>query len=197
MVRINLLPAEIRATRERGRQQVRLVVAGLVVAFVMVGLYVFVLNQTAVVRAHLEDVESEHAEVEAGIASYAPYVELQGAVSRRGEQISDAMGASPDWMQILLTISRDIPGGVWLTDLRLSADHGDEEGGYLHMQGYTYDHPSTARWLEGMEEISHFADVRCSFTVTDLFRGLDLVRFEMSARVPGKVQDPLKVGGGG
>ena len=197
MVRINLLPIEIQATREQARQQVRLVVTGLVVAFIMVGFYVFLLSQTAVVRAHLEDVETEHAEVEAGIASYAPYVELQGAVGRRADQISDAMGASPDWMHVLLAISRDIPGGVWLTDLRLSADHGDEEDGYLHMQGYTYDHPSTARWLEGMEEISYFADVRCSFTVTDLFRGLDLVRFEMSARVPGEVRDLVAVGGGG
>ncbi len=195
MVRINLLPAEIRSARENVRRQMRLALAGLAVALIMVALYVFLLNQTAAVRTAVEDVEWEQSQVEVAVASYAPYVELEGTVGRRAVQISEALGTSPDWMGVLLAISADIPGGVWLTDLRLTAHPGDGADGHLHMQGFTYDHPATARWLEGMEAISDFTDVRCSFSVTDLFRGYGLVRFEMSARVPGEARDPLKVGG--
>lgn len=195
MVRINLLPTEIQQAREHMRRQRWLILAGAAVAVIMLALYGFLLNQTAAVRTQVEDVEVEETQVQAAVASYAPHVELQGAVSRRSSQIAAALGSSPDWTQLFLNISGDIPGGVWLTDLGLTAGRGEEETGELVMQGYTYDHPATARWLEDMEEISHLTDVRCSYSAADEFRGYNVVRFEVKAGLPGEARDLLKAGG--
>ncbi|EEG78353.1 PilN domain-containing protein [Dethiobacter alkaliphilus] len=186
MIKINLLPPEI--VEERKRKAVHRKILSVVVAVVVALALGFgvLFAATLQVRNDIQALETERAAVEAEVATYQPYVQLQNQVNNKNELLQSAMGTQVKWRETLGSLGLHIPDNVWLNNVSLSM--GDEEGTLL-VRGETFDHPSTAGWITALSEMPGIADVRTSFSAEE---GEEFVRFEMRAVVDAvELFDPL------
>ncbi len=188
MIRINLLPPEIKQARRLARQQLYLGIAvGCLVLLLVLG-NLFLRWQTVRIRQHVDVVQKQREAVEVSVQEHEPYVDLQAQMQGRRSLLQQVMGAPPDWVTVLRRMGEDIPEHVWLTDLRLTAGAADEEGedrpGDMMMRGYTYDHTDTADWLDTVQKMSGVEDVRCSFSVEESYGRFLVVEFEVSSLLP-------------
>lgn len=190
MIKINLLPPEILVERKRRAAQARLIKGfGIIVVLLVVGLGGLFMA-TLQVKGRAADLAAQRAVVEAEMVQYAPYVEMQASINARNGLVKTAMGNPLAWGEVLNDLGVVIPSNVWLTNLSLVYDQA--ESGQLVVRGLTYDHPSTARWVTALLDISSLTDIRTSFSVVDTLENQSLVRFEIKAAVPaGEGFDPF------
>lgn len=128
MIRVNLLPPELLIERERRRKRGRAILAGALVVVLLAGIWGFLFTSTLWARARVVAFQQERAMVEAEIAAYTPYTQLQAEVTADSTRIKKAMGTVPDWVQVLSSLGRVIPGDVWLTDCTASYAAGKAGG---------------------------------------------------------------------
>lgn len=191
MVRINLLPPRIVEARKQRRRRMMWTSIGGVILVLVVGAYLYLLTSNVALRAELDSLEQQRATTEAEIATYAPLRALEAELEDKTVTLVRAMGRPPHWQTVLVTLGRDIPQNVWLTQLRISSRHdtnGEAEvatptTGQIQMRGVTFNHPGTAQWIQGMHSIEHFTDIRCAFSAVQAYQGMTLVVFEMSSAV--------------
>lgn len=191
MIRINLLPPEILAERKRRAAQARLMkgfaIIVVLLAICLGGLFIATLQ----IKGRAADLAAERAVVEAEVATYVPYVELQASLNARDALVRKAMGKPLGWSEVLSDIGSFIPSNVWLTNFSLIAA-GQEENGQLVMRGVTYDHPSTARWVATLHDIPGLTNIRSVFSAVETVDDNEVVRFEIRAGVvAGEEFDPF------
>ncbi len=200
MVKINLLPAGLIAERARKKGKRRfLLVWGLIVLLLAAGqgfLYIIVQE----VEDELATVQMQRAAVDAEIATYQKYVDLRSEVDSLVNRLQLAMGSPLPWAQVVAEVGEWIPPNVWLTDMALSqpstGEGGGDAPGQLTVRGITYDHPSTANWVESLRELSGVKDVYAMFSQKEGQQEDVQVRFEIRVTLlPGPRYDPL-IGGG-
>lgn len=193
MIKINLLPPEILAERKRRAAQVRLVRwFGIIILFLAIG-FSGLFAATQQVKGKAADLTAERVAVEAEVAAYTPYVELQASLSVMDDMVKNAMGKPLGWVEVLSDMGSFIPSNVWLTNFSLIS--GQEENGQLAMRGITYDHPSTARWMATLQDIPGLTNIQSIFSAVETVDDIELVRFEIKAVVvAGEEYDPLKRG---
>ncbi len=203
MVRINLLPPRIVQARKQRRRRMMWVSIGGAVLLLVVGAYFYLLTSNVALRAELDSLQEERAATEAEIATYAPLRALEAELDDRMATMVRAMGRPPHWQGVLVTLGRDIPENVWLTQLRITSRHdtnGEEAEapatGQVQMRGVTFNHPGTAQWIEDMHGIEHLSDIRCVYSTVGTYQGMTLVVFEMSSAVDRGQPYVIPVGGG-
>lgn len=191
MVKINLLPSELKTKRSIQEKQARfLAVAGLIV-LLQVAVFAFVFIQNMGRLNRLEAIEAEKAAVEAEIAQFSVYSQLQSDVNNKVSLLKKAMGMPLPWLEILENLGNAIPSNVWLTDFVL-VQPGGTEAGEMTIRGLTYDHPSTARWTEALRDVDNVSDVRVMFSAEENVQNVTLVRFELRAKLlPVSEYEPL------
>lgn len=128
MIRVNLLPPEILLDRERRRRRARVMLAGTLLVVLLAGSWGLLFRATRLAEARAIALREERAKVEAEIAIYAPYAQLQAEVTQKISRIKKAMGTVPDWVQVLGALGRAIPGDVWLTDCVATSAPNRAEG---------------------------------------------------------------------
>ena len=195
MVRINLLPQEIKEARQRRKQWRRIITVAGLLAVVFLAVYGYLLADTWTLNRELDGLADHQAGLERQIERYETYEDLEQEVAQTRDRVVRAMGPARDWADVLRLVGVRIPGDVWLTDFRLAltpkADEEEDPTGTVFLQGVTYDHPATAAWLEALQAIERFEQAKVSYSTVQTYRGAELVRFEMSARVlPGEPFDP-------
>lgn len=137
-IRINLLPPEIRARRERQqKRRVVLALAGAVLVFFIV-IYGALWLATLQVRAEVAQLQQERLELENKFPALQQYAQLQNQVRQAEGLIKEAVGTSPDWVSIFENIGLNIPVNVWLSDLSFTGDNAGNK------QGPTSGNSSTA-----------------------------------------------------
>lgn len=191
MVRINLIPSELKTKRSIQEKQARfLAVAGLIV-LLQVAVFAFVFLQNMGRLNRLEAIEAEKAAVDAEIAQFSVYSQLQSDVNNKVSLLKKAMGMPLPWLEILENLGNAIPSNVWITDFVL-AQPGEMEAGEMTIRGLTYDHPSTARWIQSLRDVEDVTDVRVMFSSEENVQNATLVRFELRARLlPVNEYEPL------
>lgn len=191
MVRINLIPSELKTKRSIQEKQARfLAVAGLIV-LLQVAVFAFVFLQNMGRLNRLEAIEAEKAAVDAEIAQFSVYSQLQSDVNNKVSLLKKAMGMPLPWLEILENLGTAIPSNVWITDFVL-AQPGEMEAGEMTIRGLTYDHPSTARWIQSLRDVEDVTDVRVMFSSEENVQNATLVRFELRARLlPVNEYEPL------
>lgn len=197
MVKINLLPPELRAERERRRKQKIWLIIGGSIGVVVLGIFLFILMASLRTRSEVADLQKQRAEVESKIQSYAPYADMQADVMKKTTLLKTAMGTPPQWSVMLASIVEYIPEEVWLTDMTVTYPPPSDakQNGQVTMRGSTFHHPSTALWLSSIEEIPGVDNVRCMFSTEETHMGQDLVSFEIKATLlPGSEYEPLEGG---
>ncbi|MBS4030499.1 MAG: PilN domain-containing protein [Clostridiales bacterium] len=192
MIKINLLPPEILAERKRKAAQVQLIKGFCIIVVLLVVGLAGLLVATLQVNKRVMDLAAQRAVVEAEVATYAPYVELQASLNVRDGLVKKAMGKPMGWSEVLSDMGSFIPSNVWLTNFSLVSS-GEE--GQLTMRGVTYDHPSTARWVATLHDIPGLTNIRSVFSAVETVDGNELVRFEIRAGViTGEEFDPFARG---
>lgn len=195
MVRINLLPPEILEARHRRSRWMKVVAGVGIVILALAAVFAFLLLDTWKLEERLADLEQERFALEAEIATYEHYEEMQAEVESKQAIAGAAMGRAQDWPSLLTDIGTFIPQRVWLTNLAMNYPHTNGEadvGGIVQFQGLTYAHPQTAQWLKRLEEIEQLADARCRFSAETIHREVELVSFELNSKLwPGPEYDPM------
>lgn len=172
--RISLLPAAITEKRAERRQ---LVTAGAGVGGLAVALVALALVRGAQVGAVEDDAlqAERRADVLAAEADSLDEVEqLQGDIAQRGRTVTAALQGDVAWPRVLRDVAAVMPGEVWLTSFTGAAREGT-----LQFAANGAEHPSAARWLEGIEGLD---SVEAPWVASST-KGERGVQFSASARL--------------
>ncbi|GEM_PF-687326 len=199
MIRVNLLPPEIKKARRMARQQLYIGIGVAVLVVIMLLGNLVLRYQTAQLRRQADSVQEHREAVEVSVQEHEPYVVLDARVRERAALLQRVMGAPPQWTRIMRSMGDKIPEHVWLTDLRMvvgeAGEEGEEEPGQVMLRGYTYEHPDTADWLDTLKGMPGLDDVRCAFSIEETQDRFLLVEFEVSSQLlPGEDFQPPEVG---
>lgn len=126
MKNISLLPPEIRARQEAHRKSRALFLGGTVVSALFLVVYLVLFAVTWQAQVQLRLLLSEREALEHSLPAYQQYISLQQQVEQTDKLLKKAMGTPPDWAAILSGFGLHLPEGVWLTDLTLVYEPGDE-----------------------------------------------------------------------
>ncbi|MDI6907397.1 MAG: PilN domain-containing protein [Thermoanaerobacterales bacterium] len=219
-VRINLIPPEIAARRRARRRRGLCLLGGAVVLAVFLGVYGALFAAAAHSRAEAARLRAEREGLERQAAAYEQYANLRAEATRAEGLLRQVVGAPPDWARTLAGIGLYIPANVWLTDFAATCKPAEGKktapsappaapaagaegqgatpassppppGGELTVRGWTFDHPSVARWLEEIRSVPGLTDVRCQFSSEDDLYGQPMVQFEIKATLlPGPAFRP-------
>ena len=191
MIKINLLPPEIIAEEIRQARQARFTRLTVTAFIVLVACFVSLFAVTLHIKGRSNALANERKVLEEEIAEYKPYVKLQSGIASKSKIVKEAVKAPPAWQDILVAMGTEIPSNVWMTDTTMNFNIEDDEG-QANIRGLTYNHPSTARWLEAVMGYTQFDDVRCVFSAAETVDNRNLIRFEIKAKLlPGLQYDPL------
>ncbi len=177
-----MLPPEVVQARRSWRQRWKIILGAGVLIAVLLLTMTLLYGETRRTRRLADELQEEKEVLEATADDYSQYVQQEAELNRRIELLQTAVGAPPDWLDVFEILRQDVPNNTWLTDMHISFS-AEEGEGQLRMQGYTYNHRSTAQWLEGAERVHWFEDVRCSFSVAETYEQFLIVRFEMTAEI--------------
>lgn len=124
MTRVNLLPPEIRAERRSTRAVGRIREASLIGLLLIGGLYGIRTFEVYGLRADLEAVRAQQAEVQASVEALADVASSLSAV-QAGQQLERSLWSGEvSWSELLLKVSRVVPPGFTLTSLNAQASGG-------------------------------------------------------------------------
>ncbi|MBT9136804.1 MAG: hypothetical protein DDT34_01890 [Firmicutes bacterium] len=187
MIKVNLLPPELRAemnSRANKLKALRLVGA---VALILGLNFVLLFSLTLQLKRQVFAKEQERLAVEVKETVFAPYLQAKNRVQRQVGLAKIAMGSPLPWRDTLSALGSHIPQNVWLTNLTFS------KNGELVLQGLTFDHPAVANWLAELAEIPGVSNVRLVFSAEEAVEQGFLVRFEVRAALAaGQEYAPLQ-----
>ncbi|CCO08882.1 PilN domain-containing protein [Desulforamulus hydrothermalis] len=201
-IRINLLPPEIQQQRLRLRRQKKILAAGLVVLCFLLGVYAALHLAVLQARQELARLQAERQALQAEMAAYRPYEQLQAQTNRLNGLYRAAMGTPPDYYKILEGIGLAIPPDVWLTDFQAAEQTGGTAAapaaggqpaaskGELVIRGNALNHAAVARWLTDLQQIPGLADIRCRF-IDQADPASPYSRFEIKAILSAGRETPL------
>ena len=178
MIRINLLEAEPRpGTASRGGWRMRTALAGVGIAAAAAGLVLWpalsVRGESMRLDERLRAADRELAGF-AGVRARRDAAERQSAALARrvalAEALQAARGAS---VRTLDGVSRVLPGGVWLTELR-------QQGRDVAIEGRAAGMAGVSDLVDGLESSGHFVPpVEIVESRLEAHASGDVVRFEL------------------
>lgn len=190
MIKINLLPPEMLAERERKASQAKVMKVVVLALTAMLLVFAAQLFFTMQITGSLKAVDAQREALEAQAEVYQRAVELQNRVNTKKELLVKAMDAPLLWRDTLGSLGVHIPDNVWLTNVSVSRKEGVAE---LVLRGETYDHPATAAWVSQLAAVGGVTDVRAVFSSEEDVEQEIRVRFEIRASVaPDTEYDPLQ-----
>ena len=173
MRRIDLLPPSYLARKKERNNLVLVAVAGIVVALLLVGWWLWLGLQVSDAEEELARVEQVNADLEAEIQELQRFVALQNEVDAKRTALQQVMAGDVDWPGVLAEVAMVLPGEVWLTNLTGSA--GQTEGatqaptetapipisdlepfGRIEFQGESLSMPGVAKWMVRLEGVDSF-----------------------------------------
>jgi Tfp pilus assembly protein PilN len=138
------------------------------------------------VRNQLEDQRSVNAALEADIAGLQEFEQLKNELASRQALSDQALQGQVLWSGVLRDVSMVIPGEMWLTGMTGSLS--DTTGaalaggvpatpgltpiiGTIQFQGYASRHPTVAKWLTRLEQVTGWENPWISNSTETDFNG--------------------------
>ncbi len=138
MMRINLLPPEILERRKSERRFGWVILAALMVAVVLAGVWVFAFLRLQGKQDELAAVQQEVQTTNTRAAQLAIFEERAGELEARRATADLALSSRRNWAKLLSELSLVLPADVWVDTLSASEESG------LQIDGYAVDAPTDA-----------------------------------------------------
>lgn len=126
-VNINLLPPEIKLQWVLKEKQQKLVVVGSLTGIFLLVLFGFLLVATIHAKADAVKLAKEKEVLLNKFPELEQYAAIQDQVSDEEKILEQAMGAPPEWVNLLYDLGRCMPADVWLTDFTASYQQETEK----------------------------------------------------------------------
>ncbi len=138
MMRINLLPPEILERRKSERRFGWVILAALMVAVVLAGVWVFAFFRLQGKEDELASIQQEVQSTNAEAAQLAIFEERAAELESRRSIAILALSTRRDWARLMSEISLVLPSDVWVETLLANEETG------LEMYGWAIDSPDDA-----------------------------------------------------
>ncbi|SFF92776.1 type IV pilus assembly protein PilN [Desulfotomaculum arcticum] len=126
-VNINLLPSEIKLQWELKQKQQRFVVVGSLTGILLLIIFGFLLVATFQARKNAAVLAKENEALLNSFPALEQYAALQARVNNGEIILKQAVGAPPDWVNILYDLGQCMPPDIWLTDFSAAYQQGSEK----------------------------------------------------------------------
>jgi Tfp pilus assembly protein PilN len=171
--RIELLPEVHLQHRRQRRNNVLIVVAGLVAFTLLVGYWLVLGTQVTDAENELASVTARNSALQAEIDELQRFADMDAELKDKQASLATVMAGDVDWPGIMTDVAMVIPGEIWLTSLTGSA--GTTEGatqagtetapvrvsqqepfGRLQVLGNSLSMPGAAKWLVRLGTVKEF-----------------------------------------
>lgn len=179
MTRINLLPPEI-IERQKASRKVTYFSGGLIALVLLLTLvYLMLVWRVSQENVLLQQLKGDNQRLKDIVAGYKTYQDKQNELQRREKILTQAIENRLLWSHILNEISMVIPSDVWLNSFT-----GDVTSG-ISVRGYTFDHPTVAKWMIRQGEIKKLTEVELRLSQKTELEAQKVIEFETGAKLAG------------
>lgn len=180
MIRINLLSREERRRKVQIKvPQATIVVAAILVAGGMGGVWYFVKRDVERLRADVVATRSEIAKNQQIIQMVEQYTRDKKQIQDRLTVVRRLAAAQSSPVRLLDGISQALPEGAWLNGISKTA-------GRLVVQGYASSHFAVAELMLALQRLKPIiTSVELNFSELELYEGRPVERFEILATLTG------------
>lgn len=186
MMRINLLPPEILERRKAERRFGWVIVAAIVVAVMLAGVWAFAYFRLQGKQDELASIQQEVQSTNAQAAQLAIFEERAAELETRRATAQQALWSRRDWSRLLSELSLVLPSDVWVETIVASEDLG------LDIAGWAIDsptdspdvgHKTMAKMLVRMADLDQLTDVWLTSSEKSDFEDQPALQYSVTAIV--------------
>jgi type IV pilus assembly protein PilM len=179
--RISLLPTDLADRRRERRQAVLAGVGVAAVAGLLIGGVTLRNAQVDEAETAAVAAESRTGELQTSVGQHRDVADLQADIAAREQTVSTTLQGDVAWTRLIQEVATVIPNDVWLKSFEADAANG----GTFTVTATGFDHTSSARWLQRIEEMESVSGlwVPTSEKKEDEGVGRELVDFASNAKL--------------
>lgn len=174
MKRISLLPPEIKSKRLANIRISKLYMFMVIAILIIIFINLYLLLNAYFIRQDLQALQTERDFSDSQAAALAEYELLNQQYISIKELVNDAMGDAPNWSTFMVDISKNIPVGTQLSEIRI--DFSDEIG-VLILQGRVADYNGLASLLDSLDNLEQIDQIQCRVSTETGVAGDETVQF--------------------
>lgn len=186
MMRINLLPPEILERRKAERRFGWVILAAVMVAVVLAGVWAFAFFRLQSKEDELAAVQQEVQSTNAQAAQLAIFEERASELETRRATAQLALSSRRNWARLLNELSLVLPSDVWVETLLASEEAG------LDISGWAVDspadspdvgHKTMAKMLVRLADLDQLTDVWLTSSAKSDFESQPALEYSVTAVV--------------
>jgi Tfp pilus assembly protein PilN len=186
MMRVNLLPPEILERRQAERRIVWVVVAAIVIAVVLAGVWGFANYRLQNKKDELAAIQQKAQAIQAQADQLAIFETRASELEERRATVQAALDGRVDWAKLLDEVSLVLPSDLWAQTLAVDEDSG------ISLAGYAVDspddvpdlgHKAIAKALVRLADLEDLSDVWLASSVKTEFAEQDAIQYTITAKV--------------
>jgi len=186
MMRVNLLPPEILERRQAERRIVWVVVAAIVIAVLLAGVWGVANYRLQNKKDELAAVQQEAQAIQAQADQLAIFETRASELEERQATVQAALGGRIDWAKLLDEVSLVLPSDLWVQTMAVDEDAG------ISLAGYAIDfpddvpdlgHKAIAKALVRLADLEDLSDVWLASSVKTEFAEQDAIQYTITSKV--------------
>jgi Tfp pilus assembly protein PilN len=186
MMRVNLLPPEILERRQAERRIIWVVVAAIVIAVLLAGVWGVANYRLQNKKDELAAVQQEAQAIQAQADQLAIFETRASELEERRATVQAALGGRIDWAKLLDEVSLVLPSDLWVQTMAVDEDAG------ISLAGYAIDspddvpdlgHKAIAKALVRLADLEDLSDVWLASSVKTEFAEQDAIQYTITSKV--------------
>ncbi len=186
MMRVNLLPPETLERRQAERRIVWVVVAAIVIAVVLAGVWGLANYRLQNKKDELAAIQQEVQAIQAQADQLAIFETRASELEERRATVQAALGGRIDWAKLLDEVSLVLPSDLWAETLAV------DEGSGITLAGYAVDstddvpdlgHKAIAKALVRLADLEDLNDVWLASSEKTEFADQAAIQYTITAKV--------------
>ncbi|MCK8114410.1 PilN domain-containing protein [Anaerosoma tenue] len=186
MMRVNLLPPEILERRQAERRIIWVVVAAIVIAVLLAGVWGVANYRLQNKKDELAAVQQEAQAIQAQADQLAIFETRASELEERQATVQAALGGRIDWAKLLDEVSLVLPSDLWVQTMAVDEDAG------ISLAGYAIDspddvpdlgHKAIAKALVRLADLEDLSDVWLASSVKTEFAEQDAIQYTITSKV--------------
>jgi Tfp pilus assembly protein PilN len=191
VVLINLLPLKVRKTKVALRLYTYIIIAGSMVAIVLVFILLNILAQTKRIDVKVDKLKIAETSLADKTGPLLGLVEQEKKITAIQAMVKDLTKEQPIWINILNELADQIQGDMWLTKV-LSKRQEKERVLVLTLEGEAYHKISVADFLTMLENSQLFTNVSLEALTETKVKQVQHVQFKLKMEYAQKLAAPIE-----